>query len=86
MILIPKTVLTSEQEARLLDFAKSDTVYHKNYDEILILLKPDFAFQSYAVLTVSDLDFENHLISVDHQLLRNTGSLGITLKRPNQKQ
>lgn len=36
---VPKTVLTSEQETRLLDFAKSDKIYQKNYDEILILLK-----------------------------------------------
>ncbi|MFM1545475.1 tyrosine-type recombinase/integrase [Streptococcus mutans] len=81
---IPKTVLTSEQEARLLDFAKSDTVYHKNYDEILILLKTGLRISELCGLTVSDLDFENHLISVDHQLLRNT-ELGYYIETPKTK-
>lgn len=81
---IPKTVLTSEQEARLLDFAKSDTVYHKNYDEILILLKTGLRTSELCGLTVSDLDFENHLISVDHQLLRNT-ELGYYIETPKTK-
>ena len=81
---VPKTILTLEQEARLLDFAKSDTVYHKNYDEILILLKTGLRISELCGLTVSDLDFENHLISVDHQLLRNT-ELGYYIETPKTK-
>lgn len=81
---VPKTVLTLEQEAKLLYFAKSDTVYHKNYDEILILLKTGLRISELCGLTVSDLDFENHLISVDHQLLRNT-ELGYYIETPKTK-
>lgn len=81
---VPKTVLTPEQEKRLLDFAKSDTVYHKNYDEILILLKTGLRISELCGLTASDLDFENHLISVDHQLLRNT-ELGYYIETPKTK-
>ena len=81
---VPKTVLTLEQEERLLDFAKSDTVYHKNYDEILILLKTGLRISELCGLTVSDLDFENHLILVNHQLLRNT-ELGYYIETPKTK-
>ena len=49
MILSPKTVLTEEQEEKLLAFAKADKTYSKNYDEILILLKQVFVFQSLVV-------------------------------------
>lgn len=80
----PKTVLTPEQEARLLDFVKSDTVYYKNYDEILILLKTGLRISELCGLTASDLDFENHLILVDHQLLRNT-ELGYYIETPKTK-
>lgn len=79
-----KTVLTLEQEERLLDFAKSDKVYHKNYDEILILLKTGLRISELCGLTASDLNFENHLISVDHQLLRNT-ELGYYIETPKTK-
>ncbi|MGP1563599.1 tyrosine-type recombinase/integrase [Filifactor alocis] len=81
---VPKTVLTLEQEVKLLDFTKSDTVYHKNYDEILILLKTGLRISELCGLTVSDLDFENHLILVDHQLLRNT-ELGYYIETPKTK-
>lgn len=57
----PKTVLTPEQEARLLDFVKSDTVYYKNYDEILILLKTGLRISELCGLTASDLDFGHSL-------------------------
>ena len=46
---VPKTVLTEEQEEKLLAFAKADKTYSKNYDEILILLKQVFVFQSLVV-------------------------------------
>lgn len=81
---VPKTILTLEQEARLLDFAKSDTVYHKNYDEILILLKTGLRISELCGMTVTDLDFENHLILVNHQLLRNT-ELGYYIETPKTK-
>lgn len=81
---VPKTVLTLEQEERLLDFAKSDTVYHKNYDEILLLLKTGLRISELCGLTASNLDFENHLISVDHQLLRST-ELGYYIETPKTK-
>ncbi len=81
---VSKTVLTLEQEAKLLDFAKSDTVYHKNYDEILILLKTGLRISELCGLTVSDLDFENHLISVNHQLQRST-ELGYYIETPKTR-
>ncbi|WP_366920362.1 tyrosine-type recombinase/integrase, partial [Streptococcus pneumoniae] len=69
---VPKTVLTEEQEEKLLAFAKADKTYSKNYDEILILLKTGLRISEFGGLTLPDLDFENRLVNIDHQLLRDT--------------
>ena len=41
------------------------------YDDILILLKTGLRISELCGLTARDLDFENHTINIDHQLLRN---------------
>ena len=60
-----------EQEEHLLTFLQQDTVYQKYYDDILILLKTGLRISELCGLTARDLDFENHTINIDHQLLRN---------------
>ena len=48
-----------------------DTVYQKYYDDVLILLKTGLRISELCGLTVQDLDFENHTLNINHQLLRN---------------
>ena len=48
----------------------------QNYDEILILRSSYF-------LTLPDLDFENRLVNIDHQLLRDT-EIGLKHQRKRQ--
>lgn len=66
-----RQALSEEQEEYLLTFLQQDTVYQKYYDDILILLKTGLRISELCGLTAQDLDFENHTINIDHQLLRN---------------
>lgn len=70
----PRIALTEEQEEKLLSFVENDKSYRKYFDVIVLLLKTGLRISELCGLTVSNLDFENRLINVDHQLLRNEGS------------
>ena len=47
---------------------KSDKVYYKYYDELIILLGTGLRISEFCGLTDRDIDFENRTINVDHQL------------------
>ena len=66
---IKKQALTKEQEESLLSFIREDTVYKKYYDDIVVLLGTGLRISELCGLTLNDVDFENRLINVDHQLL-----------------
>lgn len=67
----PKVPLSPEQEKELLNFVQEDKVYHKYYDEIVILLETGLRISELCGLTDTDLNFEKGFINVDHQLLRS---------------
>lgn len=67
----PKQALTAEQQENLLAFAKIDHVYKYRYNAIVILLNTGLRISELCGLTVSDIDFENRFINIDHQLLRD---------------
>ena len=64
----PKIPLSPDQEESLLSFVKSDKVYYKYYDELIILLGTGLRISEFCGLTDRDIDFENRTINVDHQL------------------
>lgn len=64
----PKIPLSPNQEESLLSFVKSDKVYYKYYDELIILLGTGLRISELCGLTVRDIDFENRTINVDHQI------------------
>lgn len=80
----PKEILTPEQEEHLLLFAEGDKTYQKVCDEIIILLGTGLRISELCGLTVTDLDFKNRLINVDHQLLRNK-EIGYYIEEPKTK-
>lgn len=80
----PREALTEEQEEKLLSFVKSDRTYCKYLDAIVLLLKTGLRISEFCGLTVSDLDFENRIINVDHQLLRNK-EVGYYIETPKTK-
>ena len=79
----PKAALTQEQEEKLLDFARSDKVYQKYVDEIIILLGTGLRISEFCGLT-DNLDFENRIINVDHQLLKDS-QIGYYIETPKTK-
>ena len=64
----PKVPLSPTQEASFLFFVQNDVVYQKYYDEIIILLGTGLRISELCGLTETDIDFENRLINIDHQL------------------
>ena len=69
-----KVALTEEQEQALLSFIRTDNVYDKYYDDVLILLKTGLRISELCGLTVADIDFKNEVVIIDHQLLKSKKS------------
>ncbi|MCE0688768.1 tyrosine-type recombinase/integrase, partial [Clostridioides difficile] len=79
-----KVALTEEQEQALLSFIKADNVYHKHYDDVLILLKTGLRISELCGLTVADIDFKNEVVIIDHQLLKSKEQ-GYYIETPKTK-
>lgn len=79
----PKAPLTPAQEASLLSFVESDSVYQKYLDEIVILLGTELRISELCGLTKTDLNFEGRTIQVDHQLLRGAAA---TISNPLKRE
>jgi integrase len=79
----PKVALSGEQEAGLLDFMKQDRTYQKYHDDVLILLKTGLRISKLCGLTRSDIDFKNHAIRINHQLLKDKD--GFYIAEPKTK-
>ena len=80
----PKVPLSPTQEASFLSFIEGDKVYRKYYDEIAILLGTGLRISELCGLTEKNIDFENRLINVDHQLLKVSG-IGYHIEVPKTK-
>ena len=70
---VPRIALTEEQLSIWMDFIKNDKTYTKYYDEFIVLLGTGMRVSEFCGLTMSDLDFKNRKIRVDHQLVRERG-------------
>ncbi|ODR47499.1 integrase [Eisenbergiella tayi] len=68
----PKVPLTPAQEESFLSFVQGDKVYQKYYDELIILLGTGLRISELCGLTDTDIDFNNRIINVDHQLLKSS--------------
>ena len=79
-----RIALTEEQEQILLYTIKQNKRYGQYYDDILILLKTGLRIGEFCGLTINDIDFENGLINIDHQLCWATGS-GFYIDTPKSK-
>jgi Site-specific recombinase XerD len=67
---VARKALTKEQERLFLDFIKEDDCFCAYYDAVYILFHTGLRISEFAGLTVSDIDLENGIINVDHQLLK----------------
>lgn len=65
--------LTEKQQAVWMNFIREDKTYSKYYNEFVVLLGTGMRVSEFCGLTMSDLDFENRKIRVNHQLVRERG-------------
>lgn len=68
----PKTPLSAVMEENLLSFLKTDKVYHKYYNEVVVLLGTGLRISELCGLTMKDIDLDKRLIHVNHQLSKNS--------------
>lgn len=64
-----KVPLSPAQEEAFLSFLRTDAVYSRYYDEVVILLGTGLRISELCGLTEADIDLEARSIRVDHQLL-----------------
>ena len=65
---VRRDALSREDERKLLKFINEDKHYKKYYEGIYILFNTGMRISEFCGLTLSDIDFKNHSINVDHQL------------------
>ena len=69
---VTREAITRKQERELLRFIKEDKHFCRYYDAIYILFHTGLRISEFCGLTVSDIEFGNQRIKVDHQLQRTT--------------
>ncbi len=63
-----RDALSREEERKFLKFIKEDNHYKKYYEGIYILFNTGLRISEFCGLTLSDIDFEDHSVNIDHQL------------------
>jgi len=69
---VQREALTEEEERKFLSFVEADKRYSRHYDAVVILLNTGLRISELCGLTANDLDFEKRLITIDHQLLKDS--------------
>lgn len=67
---VTREAITRAQERAFLKFIQENNCYRKYYDGIYILFNTGLRISEFCGLTISDIDFQNKRIRVDHQLQR----------------
>ena len=67
---VKREALSPADEKRFLDFVKDDPYFSRYYDGMFILFNTGLRISEFCGLTKRDIDFENSVIYVDHQLQR----------------
>ena len=67
---VTREAISRAEERTFLKFVKEDKHFAKYYDGMFILFKTGLRISEFCGLTISDIDFKNNRINVDHQLQR----------------
>ncbi|WP_341478171.1 site-specific integrase [Clostridium chromiireducens] len=67
---VTREAITRKQERELLNFVQNDKHFRRYYEGMYILFNTGLRVSEFVGLTVSDIDFDNKKIKVDHQLQR----------------
>ena len=69
---VTREAITRKQERDLLKFIKEDKHFCRYYDAIFILFNTGLRISEFCGLTISDIEFDQKRIKVDHQLQRTS--------------
>ncbi len=76
---IIKEAISREQMRKFLRFIHDDIVYCKYYEVVYILFHTGMRISEFCGLTIKDIDLENNIVNIDHQLHRDSDmTLSIT--------
>jgi integrase len=67
---VTREAITKDQMRKFLKFVKDDNVYCKYYEAFYILFHTGMRISEFCGLTIKDIDLENNIINIDHQLQR----------------
>ena len=67
---VTREAITRDQMRKFLKFVHDDNTYCKYYEVVYILFHTGLRISEFCGLTINDIDFENHLINIDHQIQR----------------
>lgn len=77
---IRREAISHEDERKFLEFAKTDPHYCQYYEGFYILFKTGMRISEFCGLTIKDIDFKEHVINIDHQLMKD-GSRGYYIQK-----
>ena len=69
---VTREAITKEQMRKFLKFVHDDVVYCKYYEVVYILFHTGMRISEFCGLTLGDIDMENRIINIDHQLQRTS--------------
>lgn len=69
---VTREAITRDQERKYLEFVKQDKHFSRYYEGIYILFNTGLRISEFVGLTTKNIDFKNHKIIVDHQLIRTS--------------
>lgn len=78
---VTREAITRKQQRDFLNFVKEDKYYNKYYDAFYFLFHTGLRISEFCGLTMSDIEFDQNRIHVDHQLQR-TSEMKYVIQEP----
>ena len=76
---VAREAISKEQMRKFLKFVHDDNVYCKYYEAFYILFHTGMRISEFCGLTLKDIDLENNIVTIDHQLQR-TSNMGYIIE------
>ena len=69
---VTREAITKEQMNKFLKFIHDDRLYCKYYEVVYILFHTGMRISEFCGLTIGDIDLDNKIVNIDHQLQRTS--------------
>ena len=69
---VTREAVTRDEMRKFLKFIRDDNVYCKYYEVVYILFHTGMRISEFCGLTIRDIDLENNVVKIDHQLQRGS--------------